>query len=498
LNKKWAIALTLFIIIAISLSILFNLIKTGQTPVNSVAVLPIENISGDPEQEYICDGMTEELINNLSRLSELKVIARQSVMKFQNSDKSIPEIGKELNVRNILMASLRKTGNRLRVTTQLIEAASGYIFWTNKYDEDLKDIFAVLDDISLDIAKDLSGKLSPEQMAEVRTTRPANSQAYQCLLKGRHFHYRYMYYKRWEDFKAAEEMYKKTIEFDPNYAESYAHLSELYNDHIHYNPGEREKYEHLVEENIDHALDLDSNSVVVQAIHTILIQDPEKKCLALRKILNRDPNHFGINLQLGIQLRNIGLERHSLPYFDKANEVNPVDQWAYAARGLSYTYIGELEKAEQDFKFALQIEPDDYWTLRFYSFLLIMFKRTAEADSLLHVFEAEYPDDNRMKLRKSWVMALKGDSTNAMKLCEELGFGRIILYALLNKRDEVIKLMQEEQQETADNIRVSSYLGYKYLPCYDNLREDERFKDILAEEKRKYEILSNRYEDILE
>jgi len=468
---------------------------------NSIAVLPFKNISPDPEQEYFCDGMTEQIITNLSRLQKLKVIARTSVMKFKDSKKTIPEIGKELNVSHVLEGSVRKAGNRIRVTAQLINAESGYHQWANDYERGLDDIFAVQDDVSLAIAKALSENLSLKEIGKIKTNRPANTEAYEYFLKASYFHDKYWKFIQLQDFKTSEVMYKKAIELDPNYATAYANLSDLYYSYIYYNPEVKERFIYLKEKYIEIALNLNSNSLEVQFIHVDQITEPEKRYDGLKKILYIDPNHFGANHQIGIQLRSIGLSYHSFPYFDKAVEVNPLDKWSYAARGLAYEFVGEFDKAKQDYEFSLQIAPDGYWTMRFYTSLLIMLKKFDEAEKLLNRFETKYPDDAYVKYYKSLLMAVKGDSLSALRFFEESKFGkwgRIILSSILNLKDDALELMQEQQDETGKDVLSSEYLTYKHRLWYDNLRDDNRFKKILEEEKRRYEITLKKYGVILE
>ena len=149
---------------------------------NSIAVLPFDNISADPEQEYFCDGMTEQIISNLAKLPRLKVISRTSVMRYKDINKTIPEIGKELNVAHVLEGSVRKIGERVRVTAQLINTKDDFHLWTENYDREYKELFDLQDDVSLAIAKALSENLSLKEIGEIKTKRPANTEAYEYLI----------------------------------------------------------------------------------------------------------------------------------------------------------------------------------------------------------------------------------------------------------------------------------------------------------------------------
>ena len=146
---------------------------------NSIAVLPFENISNDPEQEYFCDGMTEQIISNLSRLPRLKVISRTSVMRYKSKDKTIPEIGTELDVAYVLESSVRKSGDLIRVTAQLISTNDDSHIWSKDYDRQYQsNIFDLQDDLSQSIASNLLAALTPQEVKEVKTNRPNNSEAY--------------------------------------------------------------------------------------------------------------------------------------------------------------------------------------------------------------------------------------------------------------------------------------------------------------------------------
>jgi serine/threonine protein kinase/tetratricopeptide (TPR) repeat protein len=191
---------------------------------NSVAVLPFKNISSEKEQEYFCDGMTEQIITNLSRLQGMNVIARTSVMQFKNSEKPVPEIGTLLGVANVLEGSIRKSGNRIRVTAQLIKADDGFQLWAQDYDRELKDVFAVQDDVSNAIVKAMKVTLSGDQSAAISKRYTENTEAYQHYLKGR-FHWN----KRTEaEEQLAISLFEKAIEIDPSFALAYSGLADAY------------------------------------------------------------------------------------------------------------------------------------------------------------------------------------------------------------------------------------------------------------------------------
>jgi serine/threonine-protein kinase len=190
-------------------------------PVASIAVLPFADLSADKDNEYFSDGLAEEILNSLSRIEGLKVAARTSAFSFRGEKADIRVIGEKLGVRTVLEGSVRRAGNRIRVTTQLIKIADGYHLWSERYDRDMTDIFAVQDEISAAIVEALKVKLVAKAPAPKR---PVNMDAYHALLKGRH--------RMWkitpEDYAAATVHYETAISLDPHYALAHAALAECF------------------------------------------------------------------------------------------------------------------------------------------------------------------------------------------------------------------------------------------------------------------------------
>jgi len=195
--------------------------RGGEEKHPSIAVLPFVNMSPDPGNEYFGDGLAEELINALTRLEGLRVAARTSSFRFRGKDLDIREIGKQLNVNTILEGSVRKAGNRLRVTAQLINVADGYHLWSDRYDREMKDIFAIQDEITANIVDQLRIKLITKAGEPLIKRYTDNLEAYSLYLKG-------LYY--WnsltpEGWQKSRECYEKAIEIDPDYALAYVGLS---------------------------------------------------------------------------------------------------------------------------------------------------------------------------------------------------------------------------------------------------------------------------------
>jgi adenylate cyclase len=186
----------------------------------SIVVLPFDNMSPDPNDAYFSDGLTEEIINALANASGLRVIARTSAFAFKGSNQDVREIGKQLGVGTVLEGSVRKAGHRLRITAQLIDAATGHHLWSERYDRDLEDVFAIQDEIGRIIA----GRLQSDEKAAMRERPTDNLDAYEAYLRGQ------FYFAKGtaDDYNRSVEHYKRATVLEPGFAEAYAGLARTY------------------------------------------------------------------------------------------------------------------------------------------------------------------------------------------------------------------------------------------------------------------------------
>jgi adenylate cyclase len=191
-------------------------------PQAAIAILPFTNMSGDPEQEYFSDGISEDIITDLSKIAGLMVIARNSSFTYKGRSVDVRTIGRELGVQSVLEGSIRRAGNRVRITAQLIDATSGGHLWADRYDRDLTDIFEVQDDVTRRIVDALKVTLSPGEKERLADTKTSNLAAYDCLLRGREFMLGKE--KNRETFGQAIACFKSALEYDPNYSQAYACL----------------------------------------------------------------------------------------------------------------------------------------------------------------------------------------------------------------------------------------------------------------------------------
>ena len=182
--------------------------------IESIAVLPLENLSRDPEQEYFADGMTEALITDLGKISALRVISRQSVLRYKRTKKPLPEIARELNVDAIVEGTVQRAGNRVRITANLLHAPTDRHLWAESYERDLRDVLALQGEVAQAIAHEVQVKLTPQEQTRLASARPVNPEAYEAYLKGRHLQFV-------ADPKAFE-FHQRATQIDPTWAPAYA------------------------------------------------------------------------------------------------------------------------------------------------------------------------------------------------------------------------------------------------------------------------------------
>jgi TolB-like protein/DNA-binding winged helix-turn-helix (wHTH) protein/Flp pilus assembly protein TadD len=200
--------------------------RSAVPPIRSIAVLPMQNLSGDAAQEFFADGMTDELITDLAKIGALRVISRTSVMRYKGTKKSLPEIARELNVDGIVEGSVIRSGQRVRITAQLLQAPKDQHLWADTYDRDLGDVLRLQSEVAQAIAQQVRAQVTPQQQARLRSARPVNPEAYDAYLRGRFSLTNEFTNPR--QLKAAQAYFQESIQKDPGFALAYAGLADSY------------------------------------------------------------------------------------------------------------------------------------------------------------------------------------------------------------------------------------------------------------------------------
>jgi len=471
---------------------------------NSIAVLPFRDLSLERDQEYFCDAMTEAVITRLSSIKELRVVPYHTMSRYKNTEKSLKEIGTELAVETILDPSLHKEGNIIRVNAQLSNVKDGSVIKTYAHQKELKNFLEVQDDICRTIARDLEVQLIEERFEAVKKRDSADFGAYECYVKGKYFIERkYFDTEKKEDFDAGVEMYEKAIEIDPDYALAYWGLGNAYESRYYEKDKDKNDLD-LMKENYKKAYDIDPNLAEANlGLGWVYfnLADNDNAYVYFKRAFELDPDNAIINHDVGSFLRSIGLYSKAIEYYSRAIMRDPLSVDAYKLNAICFMYIGKFEEAIYQVKKALEIEPDNYELHFNYARLLIMMKKYDEAEKEIAEAEKPKPDNLRVQHHRAWILAAKGEKEMALALIEDRSSFRediTSIYSLLGMKDKAI-----------DNIEIGIIKGFEetggYLysypflisnPCYDNLRDDPRFMDILKREKKKYEEKVKKYGEL--
>ena len=327
----------------------------------SIAVLAFNNMSGEPEQEYFSDGISEDIITDLSKLSELNVIARNSSFTYKGKPVDVKRVGRELGVRYVLEGSVRKAGNRVRVTGQLIDAASGAHIWADRFDRDLTDIFAVQDELTQEIISALKIKLSEGEKALLVAGGTKNVDAHDLFLRGRELMFGS---KRDRDiFEQFMSCFRRAIELDPNYASAYAGLGMGYSfDYQNHWSDAPEKSLDQAQRLVDEAIakdDKDAFARFVAAVVATWKKDYERWARESDRALALNPNYALALLTRGNVHIYTGEPAKAIPYIERAMRLDPDllnGQYVHFL-GTAYFVAGEYETAATCFKDRITINP---------------------------------------------------------------------------------------------------------------------------------------------
>jgi TolB-like protein/Tfp pilus assembly protein PilF len=332
----------------------------------SIAVLPFENFSDDKENAFFADGIQDDILTNLAKIGDLKVISRTSVMPYRGKDKNVREIGKALGVSAILEGSVRKFGNRVRVNVQLINAESDEHIWAEEYDRDLADVFAIQTDLAQKIAKELQAKLSP--MEKVRMTRKPteNGEAYLAFVQA---HTLQMQMEDLEKLKQAEQLYERALQMDPNFALAAAGFSRTESWIYHtFEPTaqRREKARTLAERALTLQPDLPEGHIALGFCYYYGDRDYER---AMQEFLTAQrglPNDPEAHLAIGAIQRRQGKWTESSANFEKAAELSPNESWALQNLAFNYQTQRNFDAANKTIDRALKVTPNSFslWSVK--------------------------------------------------------------------------------------------------------------------------------------
>ena len=355
-------------------------IEIEPTDIPSIAVLPFVNMSGDPSQEYFSDGLTEQIITGISKIRRLLVIARNSTFAYKGKAVKVQKVGQELGVRYVLEGSVQKSGDRLRITAQLVEAKNGHHLWAENFDRKLEDIFDIQDEITMKIMDALSIKLTLGEQWRRWAGGTTNFAAFnECILGLDYF------YKNTEgDNSQARLFFETAIELDANYANAYVWLAQTHVQDIWFgfskSPLESLKQAEKLSQK---ALELNDSIGITYSVMSqiyLLRRQHEKAIEAVEKAVSLNPNGASAHLILGLVLMFSGRSEEALELQKKAIRLNPIPEITYIVNlANAYLHCGQYDKAIALFKKATQVNPDHLLARLWLTVCLIFSGRRKEA-----------------------------------------------------------------------------------------------------------------------
>ncbi len=465
----------------------FRWIDFGTEPsvdLRSIAVLPFENLSGDPEQEYFSDGMTETLITELSRIAALRVISRQSVMRFKGTNESMPEIARQLNVDMVVEGSALLIGDQVRITVQLIEAAADVHLWADSYDRNLSDVLALHSEVASAITHEIQIAVTPEEAARLANVRVVNPEAYRLYLLAQH-HFRRL---APAELDIAIEYYQQAIALDPQYAEAHVGLAGLYLYRAFYpNTRPREAFA-IIKPMTALALELDSSLAVAHELYATTScyfdWEWERAEEEFQRAIELDPNRAGAYHFYAWCLNATGRTVDALANIRRALEIDPLTAIAYWTASDVFYLSRQYDQAITQLEEALSLFPNDPFLHSRLGWSYVQKGMFTEAISEMDRAVNIFPEETEFSWMLGHAYAVAGKTAEARKILDNLHnlakeqyvlpYGFALIYTGLGENEEALEWL-----ETAYQDRNLWMPFVQVEPRFDPLRSDPRFQDLL-------------------
>ena len=449
---------------------------------HSIAVLPFVDMSPQKDQEYFCDGLAEELINALTNIKSLHVVARTSAFAFKEGTHDVREIGEKLNVDTVLEGSIRKAGERLRITAQLVSAADGYHLWSEKYDRKLEDIFAIQDEISLAIVDKLKIELLGEEASRLVKRGTDDLEAYDLYMWGRFF-----WEKRGEGLKRAVEYFGQAVEKDPSYAEAYAGIADSYNNLAFYGYMPSREAIPIARENAKKALEIDNTLADAHSalgyIHEFFDWNLSTAEREYKRAIELNPACTQAHYWYATLLLFTNRFPQALQQNEQAISVDPLSVHAHAQYGWNLIGMLEFDQAEEKLKRVLELNPDyvlAHWLLGW------IYDLTSKDDEAI----AKLQKAVELSGNNLWMLSTLGGAygkvgrtAEAREVLAELrerseheyvqSFYFALVHGGLGELEETLTWLEKAYEDRELWLIV---MGMKYDPMFERIQDDPHFQ----------------------
>jgi TolB-like protein/Tfp pilus assembly protein PilF len=450
--------------------------------IDSIAVLPLENLTGDAEQEYFVDGVTDELIGQLAQISALRVISRRSVMRYKESDKSLPEIARELNVDAVVEGTVHRIGESVRIRVQLIDALpEEQNLWAETYDRAMTDVLAMYGEMARAIVGEIKVKLTAEEETHFATARQVNPEAYEAYLKG-WFHKDKM---TSPDLETALKYFELALEKDPNFARAYVGISGVWGTRTQMGLLPPHEAMPQAKAAAEKAVELDDTLAEVHhklaGIRTWGDWDWEGAEKAFRRAIGINPSYPDVRSAYSHFLHIMRRPDEAMVQIERALELDPFNAKIQAFYGFDLLFLRQYDDAIEQFQNTLKTVPNH--PLAHSGLLSAFYAKRMYEEALAEVrFFAEGDREYEDALARGYK---EGGFPGAMNLSAELLAARsrttyvspsdiAILYAYAGKYDQAFEWLERGFEEHDPNM------PYNHLiPAFEPLCNDSRFKDLL-------------------
>jgi TolB-like protein/DNA-binding winged helix-turn-helix (wHTH) protein/Tfp pilus assembly protein PilF len=455
--------------------------ENSHSSVRAIAVLPLKNLSSDPEQEFLAEGLTDELITRLASLPGLKVISRTSSMQYKDSKKPLPQIAKELNVDAIVEGSVLRVDERVRITAELIHATDDHHIWAQSYERDQRDIFAVQSEVTSAIAESIQLKIAPETQQQLAAARTIDPQAHEDYLRGKH----YWSKRSPDDFSHAIDYFQRAIAREPNYAAAYAGLANTYALVGGYSLVAQGPFIEKARAAANQAVVIDPKLPDAHVALAVIAQnydwDWKRAESEYRQAIELDPNNATAHHWYAEFLSFQGRFDEAFTEIAKAEALDPLSLIIKTDKGAIYLFARQYPQAIEQFNSVLAKEPL-YGRAHLISLAYVENGQFDEALRDAQRFRKELPS-MASESQEGYVYGRKGD----------LRAARAILKDLERQDDEqndplailTVQIALHEKEaafvtlERAYQLHSNAITSLKVNPMYDPLRKDPRFAELL-------------------
>ena len=457
---------------------------TSPAPIKSLVVLPLQNLSGDPAQEYFADGMTEELTTALSKISAVRVISRTSAMRYKGTNKSLPEIAHELNVDGVVEGSVERSGNQVRITAQLIHAPSDTHLWAESYERNLEDVLSLQGEVARDIASNVRVNLTPQERAQLTASRPINPSAYEAYLKGRYYHSKTSI----DGFTEGLKYFQQAVEVDPAYAAAYVGLADCYEELGIWGALPPFEASSKAKAAAQKALSIDPNIGEAHAtlahLHFAYDWDWAGAQKEFDRAMQLNPRSSDVLLRYATYLAAMGKKDAAVEQIRAAHELDPVSHPTNTILGFIYLLVREYDKAVEQLKQTLALYPDSSVDHHNLGVAYEHEGRFAEAvEEFLRGDEVEGTSKEELALKRQAFVTNGFPGYLEWELRSDIAESRTHyvppfdfadLYARLGDKDRAFENLEKAYAERGHNLAF-----IKVEPGLDNLRSDPRYADLL-------------------